>query len=64
MVGLTPLAKIAKEAGGEMVTEDGKPLEYPVGNLKLPNHIAGSKDALISLGISSRNNLSTGNQIG
>ena len=54
---------VLKAAGGEMVTEDGKPLTYPEGNLKLPNHIAGAKDVLIALGISESQDLNNGRKI-
>lgn len=41
---------VLKAAGGEFITIDGKLLEYPVGNLKLPDHIGGARETLKSIG--------------
>ncbi len=44
-------------AGGDIVGTDGTPVRYEKGTIKLPDHIAGAKDVLISLGLTDKRNI-------
>lgn len=48
---------VLEAAGGMIVDMSGNPLRFNSGTTKLPDHIAGSRDALIALGISTRQQL-------
>ncbi len=41
-------------AGGDIVGTDGTPVRYEKGTEKLPDHIAGAKDVLVSLGLTDK----------
>ncbi len=47
-------------AGGDIVTTEGKSMRYGKESTKLPDHIAGAKDALIALNLASAENLAAG----
>lgn len=42
---------VLKAAGGDIVASNGAPIKYGKGTVKIPDHIAGAKDVLKSLGL-------------
>jgi 3'(2'), 5'-bisphosphate nucleotidase len=50
-------------AGGEIISTDGKPIRYEKGIIKLPDHIAGAKNVLLSLGLASKQDLNSGKKL-
>lgn len=51
-------------AGGDIVSTEGKPMRYEKGSIKLPDHIAGAKDVLLSLGLANGQDLKSGQKLG
>lgn len=51
-------------AGGDIIGTDGTPMRYPPDTVKLPDHIAGSRDALLALKLTTAQALQAGRKIG